>query len=107
MLWRKKESNSNNKKIGMRFNNFLKVCNRLVIFYFKGVLVQLCVKMFSSFFFNYLDSMHGSWGLTSFPREQFKKNRSIMCNKKWDFRELKDTERKEGKIRYWEFLFRA
>lgn len=30
-----------------------------------------------------------------------------MCNKKWDFRELKDTERKEGKIRYWEFLFRA
>lgn len=34
-----KESNRNNNKIGMRFNNFLEVCSSLVIFYCKGGLI--------------------------------------------------------------------
>lgn len=67
------------------------------------------LKCFSPFFFSYLDSVHSSWVLISFPREQFKKNRSvsIMRNKEWDFRKLKDIEGNGSKHRHWEFLFRA
>ena len=51
LLWRKKESNGGHQKTGMRFNNFLQVCNSLAIFYFKRVLIQFYATMFSSFGF--------------------------------------------------------